>query len=26
MVFIYREQWQSMGAHAVLTDNDIEAV
>ena len=26
MVSIYREQWQSMGAHAVLTDNDIEAV
>ena len=26
MVFIYREQWQSMGAHAVVTDNDIEAV
>ena len=26
MVSIYREQWQSMGAHAVVTDNDIEAV
>lgn len=26
MVSIYREQWQSMGVHAVLTDNDIEAV
>ncbi|OFK83648.1 NTP pyrophosphohydrolase [Neisseria sp. HMSC061E12] len=26
MVSIYREQWRSMGAHAVLTDNDIEAV
>ena len=26
MVPIYREQWQSMGVHAVLTDNDIEAV
>lgn len=26
MVSIYREQWQSMGAHAVLTDNDIEVV
>lgn len=26
MVSIYREQWQSMGAHAVLTDNDVEAV
>ena len=26
LVSIYREQWQSMGAHAVLTDNDIEAV
>ena len=26
LVFIYREQWQSMGAHAILTDNDIEAV
>ena len=26
MVSIYREQWQSMGAHAVLIDNDIEAV
>ena len=26
MVSIYRKQWQSMGAHAVLTDNDIEAV
>ena len=26
LVSIYREQWQRMGAHAVLTDNDIEAV
>ena len=26
MVSIYREQWQSMGVHAVLIDNDIEAV
>lgn len=26
LVSIYREQWQSMGAHAVLIDNDIEAV
>ena len=26
VVSIYREQWQSMGAHAVLTDNDIEVV
>ena len=26
MVSIYHDQWQSMGAHAVLTDNDIEAV
>ena len=26
MVSIYREQWQSIGVHAVLTDNDIEAV
>ena len=26
LVSIYREQWQSMGVHAVLTDNDIEAV
>ena len=26
MVSIYLEQWQSMGVHAVLTDNDIEAV
>ena len=26
IISIYREQWQSMGAHAVLTDNDIEAV
>jgi len=26
MISIYREQWQSMGVHAVLTDNDIEAV
>ena len=26
MVSIYREQWQRMGVHAVLTDNDIEAV
>ncbi len=26
MVSIYREQWQSMGVHAVLTDNGIEAV
>lgn len=26
MVSIYREQWQNMGAHAVVTDNDIEAV
>ena len=26
MVSIYREQWRSMGAHAVLTDNDIKAV
>lgn len=25
MVSIYREQWQSMGAHAIVTDNDIEA-
>ena len=25
MVSIYREQWQSMGAHAVVTDKDIEA-
>ncbi|KZC86388.1 mutator MutT [Neisseria flavescens] len=26
MVSIYREQWRSMGVHAVLTDNNIEAV
>ena len=26
MVSIYHEQWQSMGVHAVLIDNDIEAV
>ena len=26
LVSIYREQWQRMGVHAVLTDNDIEAV
>lgn len=26
IISIYREQWQSMGVHAVLTDNDIEAV
>lgn len=26
MVSIYRKQWLSMGVHAVLTDNDVEAV